>query len=109
MSIMDIMEDIKQNVDSMLVDRQARRVLVMHDLSRNEPSYERGCQGKADLGRSFVRQSERISRKRNKRYGVYRCPHCGGTHLTTKLEKRGQYPPLLHITTTPTKGNKHHE
>lgn len=98
MSIMDIMEDIKQNVDALLVDRQVKRVLTAHDFAHREPSYERGCQGKADLGRSYVRQSDRISRKRHKRYGVYRCPHCGGTHLTTKLEKRDQYPPLLHVT-----------
>ncbi len=103
MSIMDIMEDIKQNVDSLLVDRQSKRVLAMHDLSRREPSYERGCFRKADLGRSYVRQADRISRKRRKHYGVYRCPHCGGTHLTTKLENREQYAPLLYITTA--KGN----
>lgn len=102
MSIMDIMEDIKQNVDELFANRQIARVVTAYELSQEEykqPSLERGCLGKANLGRNFVRQADRISRKRNKRYGVYRCPHCGGAHLTTKLDKQDQYMfPLLHIT-----------
>mgnify|MGYP000152459712 CR=1 FL=1 len=66
------------------------------------PSLERGCVGKTNLGRGYVAHAEKLSRKHDKQYGVYRCPHCGGTHLTTKLEKQGDYPALLHITT---KGN----
>lgn len=62
------------------------------------PSEERGCVGKINLGRSYVKQADRLSRKHGKKYGVYRCPHCGGTHLTTKLEKSDQYAELLHIT-----------
>jgi len=99
MSIMDIMDDIKENVDAVLVDRQSRRVLLAHELATREPSFVRGCLGKANLGRNFVRQADRLGRKRNKRYGVYRCPHCGGAHLTTKLDKQDQYMfPLLYIT-----------
>ncbi len=55
------------------------------------PSKERGCDGKANLGREYVKQSSRLSRKHDKSYGVYRCPHCGGTHLTTKLDIAAKY------------------
>lgn len=68
------------------------------------PSVERGCDGKANLGRHYARQADRLSQKHGKQYGVYRCPHCGGTHLTTKLENAGRYAPLLHVT-----ANKQHE
>lgn len=60
------------------------------------PSEERGCRGKINLGRRFKLQADRLSQKHGKSFGVYRCPHCGGTHLTTKLEKSDQYPPLLY-------------
>lgn len=63
-----------------------------------QPSLERGCSGKSNLGRSYVKQADRFSRKHGKQYGVYRCPHCGGAHLTTKLDNADQYQPLLHIT-----------
>ena len=117
MSIMDIMEDIKHNVDAAFATRQMLRVGVAYDLSRfdeprdidwgvreedavrhKQPSRERGCLGKASLGRNYVRQANRIARKRNKRYGVYRCPHCGGAHLTTKLDQQDKYAPLLQVT-----------
>lgn len=119
MSIMEIMEDIKHNVDSAFATRQIMRVGTAYDLSRfgesrhgewrqfredgesvwyKQPSLERGCLGKANLGSSYVRQANRIARKRNKRYGVYRCPHCGGAHLTTKLDQQDKYAPLLHVT-----------
>jgi hypothetical protein len=101
MSIMDIMEDIKHNVDAAFATRQIARVVTAYELSHDaykQPSFERGCQGKANLGRNFVRQANRIARKRSKRYGVYRCPHCDGAHLTTKLDRQDQYAPLLHVT-----------
>jgi len=67
------------------------------------PSLERGCRGKINLGWSdYEEHAERFRRKRNKQYGVYSCPHCRGTHLTTKLEKRNEYPPLLYVTKPPT-------
>ena len=62
------------------------------------PSVERGCKGKANLGRKYVKQAERMSAKHGKRYGVYRCPHCRGAHLTTKIENAEQYfAPLLYV------------
>ena len=61
------------------------------------PSVERGCYGKADLGRFYVKQADKLASKHGKKYGVYRCPHCGGTHLTTKFEKSKSYAPLIHI------------
>lgn len=63
------------------------------------PSFERGCSGKSNLGwSSFIKNADHFSKKHGKQYGVYRCPHCKGTHLTTKLTNRGMYPPLLYIT-----------
>lgn len=64
------------------------------------PSFERGCEGKANLGRNYEKQAEKMKRKHGKDYGVYHCPHCEGTHLTTKLEKRHEYPPLIYQTTS---------
>ena len=61
------------------------------------PSVERGCDGKTNLGRSYAKQADRLAAKHAKNYGVYRCPHCGGTHLTTKLDKSESYAPLIHI------------
>ena len=65
------------------------------------PSKERGCTGKANLGRNYRAQADKLSAKHGKAYGVYQCPHCGGTHLTTKLGKRGSYPELLHVSIAP--------
>jgi hypothetical protein len=61
------------------------------------PSVERGCEGKTNLGRSYAKQADKLATKHGKKYGVYRCPHCGGTHLTTKLDKSESYAPLVHI------------
>lgn len=61
---------------------------------------ERGCGKKMNLGRRFKKQADRLSQRHGKQYGVYSCPHCEGTHLTTKLEKKEQYPELLYITGT---------
>ena len=61
------------------------------------PSVERGCNGKTNIGRSYVKQAGKLASKHGKKYGVYRCPHCGGTHLTTKIEKSERYAPLIHI------------
>jgi hypothetical protein len=66
---------------------------------RVKPSKQRGCEGKANLGRSYVKQADKMSIKHGKQYGVYRCPHCEGTHLTTKLDKAGMYVELLYRTT----------
>ena len=68
------------------------------ELAARSPSIERGCSGKANLGRSYEKQADNLAIKHGKRYGVYRCPHCGGTHLTTKLDKSETYAPLLHTT-----------
>jgi hypothetical protein len=61
------------------------------------PSVERGCDGKTNLGRSYAKQADRLAAKHGKKYGVYRCPHCDGTHLTTKLDKSETYAPLIHV------------
>lgn len=54
------------------------------------PSVERGCRDKIKLGRKgYANAAERMARKHGKRYAVYLCPHCGSTHLTTKLD--GEY------------------
>ncbi len=62
------------------------------------PSKERGCQGKTDLGRSYKKQADAFALKYGKQFGVYKCPHCGGVHMTTKLHKKDAYPDLLYIT-----------
>ena len=61
------------------------------------PSKDRGCEGKLQLGEKYRPQADRMSRKHGKAFGVYRCPHCGGTHLTTKIDKADEYEPLLYI------------
>lgn len=63
-----------------------------------EPSVERGCTGKANLGRDYIRQADRLAFKHGKQYGVYQCPHCEGFHLTTKLANANLYKPLLYTT-----------
>lgn len=63
------------------------------------PSIERGCKGKANLGRHYEKQADRLAKKHAKRYGVYRCPHCHGTHVTTKMEIAAKYfEPLIYVT-----------
>lgn len=62
------------------------------------PSKERGCEGKLKLGDSYAKQADKLAVKHGKQYGVYECPHCGGAHLTTKLQNKDNYPLLLHVT-----------
>lgn len=71
------------------------------DVSERIPSKERGCDGKTDFGSHYESAARSLSKRHCKRYGVYRCPHCQGTHLTTKLEKADQYAPLLYVTPEP--------
>jgi len=65
-----------------------------------ECSKERGCDGKLALDgfANAVDFAERSKAKHGKDYGIYRCPHCGSKHLTTKLHKKDGYPPLLYTT-----------
>ena len=63
-----------------------------------QPSKERGCTGKANLGSKIYKESaDRIAKKHCKNFAVYRCPHCQGTHLTTK-EIDGTYAEVLYQT-----------
>ena len=66
-----------------------------------QPSQERGCDGKANLGRRYQANANRLALRHGKCYGVYRCPHCGGTHLTTKLDNAEHYQALLYVTPCP--------
>lgn len=61
-------------------------------------SKERGCDGKANLGSKYAKQADKLSVKHGKQYAVYRCPHCQGTHLTTKLDGLGDYQEPLYVT-----------
>ena len=64
-----------------------------------EPSKERGCEGKINFGWDYIERSNHLSKKHGKRYGAYKCPHCLGIHLTTKIDKAGEYKlPLLYVT-----------
>ena len=63
-----------------------------------QPSKERGCDGKTNLGSKYAEYAERLAAKHGKVYGVYRCPHCGGHHLTTKLHKKDEYRELVYST-----------
>jgi len=63
-----------------------------------EPSKERGCNGKVNVGRAYRLFADSMAEKHGKRYGAYKCPHCGGIHLTTKLQNREKYAPLLYVT-----------
>lgn len=66
-----------------------------------QPSIERGCQSKTKLGSiDYKSSADKLAARHNKRYGVYRCPHCNGAHLTTKLDNDSllKYPPLLYVT-----------
>ena len=62
-----------------------------------QPSKERGCEGKINLGRNYEKQADKLSKKHGKSYGVYRCPYCEGTHLTTKIDSRDKYRDLLYL------------
>jgi hypothetical protein len=70
------------------------------------PSVKRGCNGKINLGRSYAKQADKLAEKHCKYYGVYRCHHCGGTHLTTKLDKSESYAPLIHTSEPNSQSNK---
>ena len=64
-----------------------------------EPSEERGCALKADLGSQYKKQADKFSLKWGKQFAVYACPHCGGKHMTTKIDKIADYAlPVLYIT-----------
>lgn len=59
-----------------------------------KPSYERGCKGKAKLGRNkqaAIKSAEKLALKYGKRYGLYVCPWCLNHHLTTKPVTVGEY------------------
>ena len=74
-------------------------IIMKNDNKRmREPSKDRGCSNKVNLGRKYTKQADRLSIKHNKEYGVYYCPHCEGTHLTTKIGNAGKYPELLYRT-----------
>ena len=55
----------------------------------NAPSEERGCLRKANLGRNFKEQADKFARIYAKQFIVYQCPHCGGRHMTSKIDKAG--------------------
>jgi hypothetical protein len=67
------------------------------------PSVERGCRGKTNLGRDFRTHADIFAQKHGKTYGVYECPHCGGHHLTTKIENAADYGGLLYISHQPSR------
>lgn len=69
------------------------------EAGKKDPSEARGCTGKLILLEDYKAHAEKLSKLHGKRYGVYTCPHCKGTHLTTKLENAGDYiKPLLYVT-----------
>lgn len=65
-----------------------------------QPSPERGCEGKMRMSRKGRPDevAQMMAARHGKRYGVYKCPHCDGYHLTTKLDNQDQYKPLVYIT-----------
>ena len=65
--------------------------------SSRQPSAARGCLGKANLGSDYVDYVNSLTERYGKVYGIYACPHCGGTHATTKLENAGNYAELLYV------------
>ena len=67
-----------------------------------ECSKERGCDGKANFGSgidSAIIGADKMAKKHGKQYALYLCPHCDGTHLTTKLGKQGDYASVIYVTT----------
>lgn len=66
-------------------------------METRQPSEERGCQGKANLGRQYQKQANRMALRHQKTFGVYQCPHCQGFHMTTKIQNAHLYGGLLHI------------
>ena len=80
-----------------------QQINIMTDTNENTPvvrlpSFKRGCKAKVILGRSYEKQAEKMKAKHGKEYGVYHCPYCDGTHLTTKLQNSHKYPPLVYQT-----------
>lgn len=66
-----------------------------------ECSQERGCRWKANLGSNVAtaaQYAEKLKTKHGKDYGVYKCPHCEGHHLTTKLQNADKYKELVYTT-----------
>ena len=64
-----------------------------------EPSRERGCEGKMQLREQrYEVHADHLAEYYGKKYGVYKCPHCNYYHVTTKLENRRNYEPLLYVT-----------
>ena len=75
--------------------------VVQPPLVRRLPRKESACGFKTKLGRNYVKEADKMSKKWKKRYLVYRCPYCGDAHMTTKIRKRGEYSTeVLHITPT---------
>lgn len=69
-------------------------------MAERQPSFERGCQGKTNLGsKAYKKSADKFAKKHGKIYSVYQCPHCRGTHLTTKPVDNS-YAPILYTTTT---------
>jgi hypothetical protein len=64
-----------------------------------EPSRQRGCEGKTNLEGYYKEASEKFAKIHNKTYHVYRCPHCEGTHMTTKPLEDGAYKSVFYTTT----------
>jgi hypothetical protein len=58
-------------------------------------SKHHGCEGKINLGRKYRKSADKLAAKHGKVFGVYQCPWCGGTHLTTKLDYDSS---LLYVT-----------
>ena len=91
------MKETKTNTEA-VNDRRATPCSV--------PSFERGCKGKINLGKSYEKQADKLSVKHGKKYGVYKCPHCKGHHLTTKMDKVCQYAEILYISLPNVKLNR---
>lgn len=82
---------------------------VVDKSEKKECSKERGCDGKVNAGSNLavaIQWAEKLKTKYGKDYGVYKCPHCGGHHLTTKLYKKDEYRELLYITSGIDKSEK---
>ena len=63
-----------------------------------QPSYERGCQGKANLGnKNYKKSADWLSKKHGRIILSTNVLTEGGTHLTTKIID-GSYAPILYTT-----------
>lgn len=71
----------------------------MSDTEGRIPRKESGCDGKMKLGKDYVKQADKMSKRWNRRFTVYRCPHCGYAHLSKKIHKKYDYSSdVLHVT-----------